>query len=724
MDNGQFISEQELAKDFVQNTFVNVFVTGKAGTGKTTFLKSIQETTNKKMVVAAPTGVAAINAGGVTLHSLFQLPLGAFLPTKKHISNIATNINSLFSNLKIGKAKLELIKELELLVIDEVSMLRSDTLDAIDIILKNIRRKPDEAFGGVQVLFIGDMYQLPPVIRDEEWSLLSQFYDTPFFFSAQVMQECHYIHIEFTEIFRQTDNNFIQLLNNVRNNEMTEDDFLILNERFQPAIIEELDNFITLTTHNWKADKINQTQLAKLDAELHTFAGFLEGEFNDKALPTEMELHLKVGAQVMFVKNDIKPEKKYYNGKLAQIIKISGEEIIVSFLDDKEEYVLEKGKWENIRYEYNPESDKIKEKIIGSFSQYPVRLAWAVTIHKSQGLTFDRAVIDAGQSFAAGQVYVALSRCRSLNGVFLLTKIVPASIKSDERIVVFSQDNVSKTSRLAEELDFHKFEFSKAELYKCFNWDKYLENIEDYRLFAIEKKLPDKELILEKINKIKSVIFELKDISEKFNKWLEQNLSQTNDIEQLMPVKQKISKSIAYFGKILADDILQPFDEIINELKIKKNVKGFLKETAILRKIFLTKLKEIERFSFMGDALYSGATFYEEKKCDVSKTDTKMISFEMYKIGKTLEEIAELRNLAVSTIEGHLTYFVEIGEISVYDFIKEEELESVKKAVADLGTQLKPLKDFFEDKFSYGQLKMALASFSTSSSYNQQIAKS
>ncbi len=712
MQHNKFLSEQELAKDFVQNTFVNVFVTGKAGTGKTTFLKSIQETTQKKMAVAAPTGVAAINAGGVTLHSLFQLPIGAFLPTKKHFSEIATNINSLFSNLKMGKAKLDLINELELLVIDEVSMLRCDTLDCIDIILKTIRKNQQEAFGGVQVLFIGDMFQLPPVIKDEEWNLLSQFYNTPFFFSAQVMQECHYVHIEFTEIFRQTDNHFIRLLNNVRNNEMEEADFIKLNERFQPDVIEELDNFITLTTHNWKADKINQNQLAKLDGDIFTFNGSLEGDFNDKALPTEMELNLKVGAQVMFVKNDIKPEKKYYNGKLAQIIKISKEDIVVSFFDDKEEYTLEKAKWDNVRYEYNAEDDKINEKIIGSFSQFPIRLAWAVTIHKSQGLTFDRAVIDAGQSFAAGQVYVALSRCRSLEGVFLLTKIAPNAIKSDERIVAFTQDSVSKISKLVDELDFHKFEFAKAEIYKCFSWDKYLEIIEDYRLFAIEKKLPEKEVILEKIAAVKVTVSEINTISVKFNKWLEQNFALDTQATLNAVIKEKLEKSIVYFGQIIAQNILSVLDTIIDELKVKKNVKGFVKATESVHKTFLTKLHEIEGFRFLDERLYQEESHYTRQYNESSsnKLDTKEVSLMMYKSDKTIDEIAKLRDLTTTTIEGHLAHFIQLGKLSVYDFIEKSDFETIKSATQELGTQqLKPLKDFFEDKFTYGQLKMAVA---------------
>jgi ATP-dependent exoDNAse (exonuclease V) alpha subunit len=364
----------QLATEFVLKTSENVFVTGKAGTGKTTFLRAVQKNSTKNTVVAAPTGVAAINAGGMTLHSLFQLPFNAFLPTKQRVPSNFSNIHSLFENFKFSKAKIELIKELELLIIDEVSMLRADTLDCIDTILKTIRKNLQEPFGGVQVLFIGDLFQLPPVVKDDEWAVLKDYYDTPFFFSAQIMKESNFLNIEFTRIYRQNEEKFIRLLNKVRNNEMTEDDYYLLNERYQPEMLSELEDYITLSTHNVKVDKINQAQLQKLEGDLFEFTAKIDGDFNENALPTEMKLQLKTGAQVMFIKNDSKPEKKYYNGKLATVKKITKEEITVQFFDDGSEFKVEQEKWENIRYNYNTATDKIEEDVIGSFTQYPLRL--------------------------------------------------------------------------------------------------------------------------------------------------------------------------------------------------------------------------------------------------------------------------------------------------------------------------------------------------------------
>ena len=394
----------KLASDVVNYTSQNLFLTGKAGTGKTTFLKYIKSHTQKHTAVVAPTGVAAINAGGVTMHSFFHLPFIPYVPGQTNMfGDIKTaDKHALIKGVRFNREKIELLNELELLIIDEVSMLRADMLDAIDDLLRYFRRNSRDAFGGVQVLFIGDLFQLPPVVGDEEWALMKNDYSSPFFFSAKVIENNPPLFIELKKMYRQNEKQFIQLLNNIRNNNLDDYDFEILNERYNRDAMDLSDNVITLTTHNRTADQINGQELAKLDAELVSFPGEIKGEFSDKALPTEMNLDLKIGAQIMFIKNDISGERKYFNGKLATVKSLSPNEIVVSLAESHDELTISKEKWSNIRFNFNKDTNKVEEEELGSFTQYPIRLAWAITIHKSQGLTFDKAIIDAGYSFAAG----------------------------------------------------------------------------------------------------------------------------------------------------------------------------------------------------------------------------------------------------------------------------------------------------------------------------------
>ena len=405
----------KLAYGFVNDTNSHIYLTGKAGTGKTTFLRYVKMNCEKNLVVVAPTGVAAINAGGVTMHSFFQLPFNPYIPHAQTGFGMNANVvdkNTLLNNIRFNSQKRKLLEELQLLIIDEVSMLRADMLDAIDTILRSFRRN-QRPFGGVQMLFIGDLYQLPPVVTDNDKDLFDQHYTSPFFFHAKVFEQTKPLFVELKKIYRQTEETFIDLLNKVRHNRLEYDDFELLNERYKPNFKGEANQYITLTSHNFKADKINELELNVLNARIHEFKGEIKNDFGEKQLPTEMILRLKEGAQVMFIKNDSSPEKKYYNGKIVIIHKINNDEITVKFPDKGELLVLEKETWDNVSYELNTEKNEIEEKILGQFIQYPLRLAWAITIHKSQGLTFEKAIIDAGYSFAAGQVYVALSRCTS-----------------------------------------------------------------------------------------------------------------------------------------------------------------------------------------------------------------------------------------------------------------------------------------------------------------------
>ncbi len=422
----------ELAFDFVQNTNRNVFLTGKAGTGKTTFLHQLKEQSLKRMAVVAPTGVAAINAKGVTIHSLFQLPFGPFLPGSK---------NDLNRNRKFSQKKINLLKSLDLLVIDEISMVRSDLLDGIDSVLRRYKDR-NKPFGGVQLLMIGDLHQLPPVVKDEDWRLLSEYYKTPYFFGSLSLQESYPITIELKHIYRQSDEKFIRLLNKVRDNKMDEEVLDLLNSRyiadFQPTKEEA---YITLTSHNAAANSINKEQLDLLKDKLHTFKATVEGNFPEHSYPTAEILSFKVGAQVLFVKNDISQEKQYYNGKIGQITKIGKETITVKCPGDAEAIKVSKVDWTNRKYSLNESTKEVTEEEVGTFTQFPLKLAWAITIHKSQGLTFERAVIDAQSAFAHGQVYVALSRCKTFEGIVLRSKLESRSVKTDSVVKNYTEES-------------------------------------------------------------------------------------------------------------------------------------------------------------------------------------------------------------------------------------------------------------------------------------------
>jgi len=436
----------ELAYEYVQHTNRCIFLTGKAGTGKTTFLRRLKTETLKQMTVVAPTGVAAINAEGVTIHSLFQLPPQLFIPTPEARKK-------LFSEMQMRSHKQRVLRNLELLVIDEVSMVRADLLDTIDAVLRHFKHRPNIPFGGAQVLFIGDLFQLSPVAREDEWRLLGDYYEGPYFFQAQVFRELQPVYIELDHVFRQTNMAFVDILNQVRNNALTPESRMTLNSRYNPYFKADKngEHYITLSTHNSKVDTINQRELEALKGDIYTYQARVKDTFPESMYPIDKTLTLKVGAKVMFVKNDSEPEKLYYNGKLATVTALSKTEIHV-LCEDGTEVDVHTETWENLRYTSETGSDQVQVEVIGSFTHFPLRLAWAITIHKAQGLTFDHVVIDAEDAFAAGQVYVALSRCRSLEGIVLLTPIPMRALTNAREVLYFTQnqlDILSTEQRLA-----------------------------------------------------------------------------------------------------------------------------------------------------------------------------------------------------------------------------------------------------------------------------------
>jgi hypothetical protein len=451
--------ELQLAGEFVRDTGSHIFLTGKAGTGKTTFLHSLKKNSPKRLVVTAPTGVAAINAGGVTLHSFFQLPFGPFVPGSD------TNRSQYrFSNDKIG-----IIKSLDLLVIDEISMVRADLLDGVDSVLRRFRRS-EQPFGGVQLLMIGDLFQLPPVVKEDEWRLLDPYYASPYFFSSNALGRTDMVTIELQHIYRQADSRFIDLLNRVRNNRLDPAALRELNSRHIPGFIPgENEGTITLSTHNRSADSINESRLGALPGKVHRFEAEVDGDFPDHTFPTAATLVLKTGAQVMFVRNDLSPEKRYFNGKIGTISRISGTDIRIQCPDEADEIVVERATWENIDYTLDQKTMEITEKTVGTFRQYPLRLAWAITIHKSQGLTFDKAIIDAQAAFAYGQVYVALSRCRTFDGMVLSSPLRSTAIKTDPAISRFSQQTRRRLPG-ADQLSAAKVGYQQQLIMDCFDF--------------------------------------------------------------------------------------------------------------------------------------------------------------------------------------------------------------------------------------------------------------
>jgi len=712
-DSGNTIFQ--LAADFVNNTGRHIFLTGKAGTGKTTFLKHIQSTTRKNCVVVAPTGVAAINAGGVTMHSFFQLPMGPFIPVQhKGFENQGgTDKHGLFRNMRINNSKRKLMQELELLIIDEVSMVRADMLDAMDIILRYYRRQPLLPFGGVQVLFIGDMYQLPPVTVEHEWQLLSQYYASPFFFDAHVIQEAPPLYIELKKIYRQSEQIFIDLLNRVRNNNATAADLDILNKKFQHSFSpSKEEKFITLCTHNYKADQINNTELQKLPAKPFTFKGELTGEFNDKALPAELQLQLKEGAQVMFIKNDKGEARRFYNGKLGTVSKISADKITVLLAGSEESIVLEKETWRNIRYKLNDTQTEIEEEELGTFTQYPIRLAWAITIHKSQGLTFEKAIIDAGQSFAAGQVYVALSRCTSLDGIVLYSQIQPHSINTDYRIIEFAQRE-AKYDHLQTLLSTERKVFEASRLKKLFDWNRVLTAIENWQQHVSNKKIDHAKEAFLLAGTMLDAASQQQETAMKFQRQLDSIISGIENDGTLQILGNRMNKAIGHFTKAIHNELIEPLSVHMKEVAKQKKVKQYMQDLTDLHALLWNKLDDIWQASYNDLRFCEGLPEYTRKAITYKAPpkaqpgSTRLESLKQFKDGCSIEEISLVRSLAKSTIEGHLAECIGKGELELEEVMPQEKIDAILPAIEKLGyMSLVPVKQSLGDLFSFSEIRM------------------
>ena len=566
MKNNHYFSQMNAIQSMAQQTFINqkldfveelvlytdshIFLTGKAGTGKTTFLKNLPLKTYKRMVVVAPTGVAAINAGGQTIHSFFQLPFGPQLP--ENALGKGYNAKSLAAQYqKLNKKKINLMRSLDLLIIDEISMVRADVLDAIDAVLRRVRRS-QKPFGGLQLLMIGDVHQLAPVAKPEEWEVLSPYYDTPYFFGSQVLKKAPYVCVELEHIYRQHDDDFISLLNKVRNNQMDADCVRVLNSRFKPGFVpKDEEGYITLTTHNYQADQINESKLAAIKEKTLTFKAEVHGTFPENTYPTKEELELKIGAQVMFVKNDPTPEKAFFNGKIGRLVGYDEKEGTVTVESDGERITVPKLKWQNMEYAINAENQDIEEKEIGSFTQIPLRLAWAVTIHKSQGLTFDKVIVDAGQAFAHGQVYVALSRCTSLEGLVLKTRISSNALVNDFSVNQFVE-MLPEKEPTQEKVDQLRHEYELETMLELIDFDGIYKDFG--RLMKViydNDTLFEHSLIQDLSQRRNKIHEELCSVGIKFESQIRKLHDQTPSCEQNPALQERLIKGEAYFDEHL-----------------------------------------------------------------------------------------------------------------------------------------------------------------------------
>jgi len=793
--------ELELALQFIEKTDRNLFITGKAGTGKTTFLHKIKQESLKRMVIVAPTGVAAINAKGVTIHSFFQMPFGPILP------NQIANTNQ---QRKFSKTKIDIIKSLDLIIIDEISMVRADLLDGIDQVMRRYKNR-NKVFGGAQILMIGDLQQLAPVVRPNEWSLLQPHYNTVYFFSAKAYLEANVVSIELKHIYRQKNERFIKILNEIRTDTLSNESAEILNKNYNPSFSPtKEEGYITLTTHNNRANLINDSELNKLKIKSAFFKAEISGKFSENAYPNAERLELKVGAQVMFIKNDSSTDKRYYNGKIGIIIAISKESVTVQCPNEIDEIVTEKETWSNINYAINEETKAIKEEMIGAFSQIPLRLAWAITIHKSQGLTFEKAIIDAEASFAHGQTYVALSRCTSLDGLVLKTPITSSAIINDRTVSVFNES--------VEENHPDESILNESEKYFQLN---LISEILDYQplLYPVTRlidvfynnRTSIKGDVIDHLQTIKDDgIVALMKISNGFKNQLN-TLSEDNILpENSSQIQDRFLKAIAYFlnttqnniqkpldtitfstdNKAVKKDFSKQFDSLQEKLEeklfaLQKMTKGFrvqeylqVRANAVLQKteptkkkkvaskrdpILALKLRELRdgiaksleiahfqiftqetlyalcdelprtekellnvvgmgktRVSKYGDEILEAIEIYckenginslnEQKKED--KKPTKQISFELFKSGLSIKEIATERSLTAGTIENHLANYITSGDIDVLELISLKRYKVIRNQVEAAGQVkgLTALKEKVDGSVTYMELKMVLMS--------------
>lgn len=808
----------ELAAGFIQFTNRHVYLTGKAGTGKTTFLKNLPNITSKHHVVVAPTGVAAINAGGVTIHSFFQFSFGPQLP-EAAFEALASNPQAAQPSYearyqRFTREKIRLIKRLDLLVIDEISMVRADLLDAIDRVLRRFRRR-DLPFGGVQLLMIGDIQQLAPVAREEEWRLLRPYYDSVYFFSSHALKASDYVTIELKHVYRQQDQYFIDILNRIRDNQLDQPTLEKLNSRYHPDFDpDEKEGFITLTTHNYQADQINQLKMKQLKGKSWIFEATVEGDFPEMAYPADKQLELKVEAQVMFVKNDLSPEKRFYNGKIGRLIAREDDKLVVQCEDEIID--VEPLTWHNMKYQLDEKTQQIEEKIIGSFKQYPLKLAWAITIHKSQGLTFEKVIIDANAAFAHGQVYVALSRCTSFEGVVLKSRLQPRGIGADAAVYGFLHEIPNRsTDEAGLEQSRKAYEFNL--LLELFDFQPLLRLLKIIYKLANENSGSIQTAYLALVSNAIDKLNELENVSQRFRPQLRQLFNASDNPEQNNALQERIKKAANYFLEQLNASLTkQDFtvetdnkqvrkrftgleEQVEEQLRVKlatlrqckegfettaylktrndaalgKAVRTFgkakqetpvdyhkplfeslkrwrnmrardddlehyrvitiksMQEIAARLPVSMAELKTINglgkrKLAAYGQELLALVVDYVGKehidksisegaepaavKQKQAKGATYALTLEHLLAGKSIEQTAQLRGFAVSTIEGHAARLINEGKLQAVQLVGEKKLNLISEYFLETeDPRLGPAKEVLGEEVSFGELRLVLS---------------
>lgn len=743
--------EAAIASRFINCTNCPVFLTGKAGTGKTTFLRIIAQKSHKNTIIAAPTGIAAINAGGVTLHSLFQLPFGSFIPENNPGSEGQGSVQistprTLLRDLQLSSAKRILLRELELLIIDEVSMLRADLLDAIDVVLRSVRRRRGLPFGGVQMLFIGDLLQLPPVVKEEEWNYLARYYPTAFFFEARVFNQIKLKYIELEKIYRQSDPVFIDILNHFRNNGVTREDNKILNRYYKPQFkAEENQGYINLTTHNRLADDVNREALKRLPLPASSYQASVRGDFNENLYPVEFLLNLKVGAQVMFIKNDYSGQQRYFNGKIGKVSGLEDNEIFVGFDDGTPEVSVDRYTWENKRYRLDKETNEITDELLGTFTHFPIKLAWAITVHKSQGLTFKKAIIDVSRAFAPGQIYVALSRLESLEGLVLTTPIPYSGPEQDQSVKNFEK-NKKPLPELETDLENESLVFISEMVEKAFDFNALLREITFHiESYNKEINLSEKQKYRPWMEGIRQNLIPVKEIAGKFLIQAK-NIIHSSPDGNLEKLLDRVVSAKNYFEPIITGFSKEIFGQIEN-LRKEKRIKKYLTELADVELLFFSQIKQISktealirsaieqteltRSELLRSAIFANRAVVlsenqtikpskqkgKEKK---EKVDTRAVTLQMVNEGKSVAEIAKERGLVISTIEGHIVSFIGTGVLKANRFISEETIQTIYKKVKELDTiSTSEIRAALGDKYTWGELRIVMAGYL----YNQKEKK-